>query len=283
MRNRKKFVSWKVLQKGSITLEATLVIPVFLFAMIALMYFFQIMFIQEKVSQGLWETAREASRYSCIYKDIGGGEKKEEDTNSKAIAKKWMDGALTGVRMGEYLPEDILDNSCIKGGSSGILYKSSILEKNEEIALTAIYQVEFPIMTNLLPTMNFVQQTKSRGFVGTNKIGLSKKEMEEQDIYVYVTKTGTVYHTTLTCSHINLGIACVTYNQAKEARNTGGGKYKSCQKCTKSSKVLDSSIVYITETGDRYHTNVECSGLIRDVRKVKLSELNGIGACQRCG
>lgn len=265
--------------QGSITLEATLVLPIFLFCVITLMYFFQVMLIQEKISQGLWETAKEASRYACIYEDVGGG---KGENNNKQTVKKWLSGALTGIRMSEYLSGDILENSCIKGGKSGILYKSSILEKDGDISLAALYQVDFPVMTTILPTLNFTQQVKSRGFIGTYKIGLSKKEMEEEDIYVYMTKTGTVYHTSLFCTHINLGIQSVSYENALAMRNRSGGKYKSCQKCTKSTSLSSQSNVYISDTGDRYHINLECSGLTRDVRKVKLSELSGVGACQRC-
>ncbi|MCI8407713.1 MAG: hypothetical protein HFJ09_00350 [Lachnospiraceae bacterium] len=265
--------------QGSVTLETTLVLPIFLFCVITLLYFFQIMLIQEKISQSLWETAKEASRYACIYKGVGG---KKQEGNSSQTAKKWVSGALTGIRMSQYLPEDILDNSCIEGGKAGILYKSSILEKDGDISLAALYQVKFPVMTNILPTLKFTQQVKNRGFIGTDKIGLSKKEMEEEDIYVYMTKTGTVYHTSLYCTHINLGIECVSYKNALAMRNRNGGKYKSCHKCTKSANVSDQTNVYISITGDRYHINLECSGLTRDVRKVKLSELNSVGACQRC-
>lgn len=265
---------------GSITLEATLVLPVFVFCIITLMYFFQIMLIQQRVSQGLWETAKEASRYACVYKGVTGG--KEGESSSKTTAKKWVSGALTALNMSKYLPEEILDNSCIQGGKYGIVYQSSIMQKDENISLAALYQVKFPVMTDLLPTLSFTQQVKSRGFVGTDKIGLTKKEMEDEDIYVYMTKTGTVYHTSLFCTHINLGIQSVSYAKSQEMRNKSGGKYKSCKKCAKSTSVSGQSTVYISDTGDRYHTDLECSGLTRDVRKVKLSELNGVAACQRC-
>lgn len=265
--------------QGSITLETTLILPIFLFCVITLMYFFQIILIQEKISQGLWETAKEASRYASVYENVGG---KKGDNDSKQTAKKWISGAFTGIRMAEYLPEEILENSCIKGGKTGIMYRSSILENGQDISLAALYEVKFPVMTNVLPSFNFIQQVKSRGFIGTYKIGLSKKEMEEEDIYVYMTKTGTVYHTSLFCTHINLGIECVSYENALTKRNRSGGKYKSCQKCTKSTKVSNQSNVYISDTGDRYHIQLECSGLTRDIKKVKLSELSGVGACQRC-
>lgn len=265
--------------QGSVTLETTLVLPIFLFCVLTLLYFFQIMLIQEKISQGLWETAKEASRYACVYEGVGG---KKGESDSSKTAKKWISGALTGVRMSGYLSGDILENSCIEGGKTGIIYKSSVLEKDGDISLAALYQVKFPVMTNILPTLEFTQQVKSRGFIGTNKIGLNEKEMKEEDIFVYMTKTGTVYHTSLNCTHINLGIECVSYKSSQAMRNQSGGKYKSCQKCAKSASVSDQTNVYVSNTGDRYHINLECSGLIRDVRKVKLSEINGVRACQRC-
>ncbi|MBQ3600751.1 MAG: hypothetical protein II992_06060 [Lachnospiraceae bacterium] len=265
--------------KGSITLETALILPFFLFAVLVFCYFFQIMFIQEQISQGLWETAKEASRYAVIYQDM----EESEESSAKDIAKKWGAGILVKTRMCSYVKDSLLDNSCICGGSNGVIYQARIYQGDYSIKLVATYWIEIPMFGSILPKLTMVQQVKTRGFVGTDKIGLSSEELEAEDIFVYVTDTGSVYHGSLGCSHLHLSIESTVFQDVNNLRNSGGGKYKPCDKCVKNVKLSPNSTIYITEDGDKYHKNLNCSGLIRNINKVKLSTLDNVRACQRCG
>ena len=96
---------------------------------------------------------------------------------------------------------------------------------------------------------------------------------------VYVTETGLVYHRDYHCTHLELSIHMVLQSEIESLRNEGGGKYHPCQHCMKGA----GGGVYITDTGDRYHSSLSCSGLKRTIYAVPLSEVAGKGACSRCG
>lgn len=107
-----------------------------------------------------------------------------------------------------------------------------------------------------------------------------KTDQEEQ--MVYVTETGTVYHKKLECSYLNLSVSHVSGSRIGGYRNQNGEKYSPCETCVKSQN--PAGIVYITDTGNRYHNLESCSGLKRTVRLVKCSEVNGsMHVCSRCG
>ena len=62
--------------------------------------------------------------------------------------------------------------------------------------------------------------------------------------------------------------------------NTSGKSYQACELCGKNNFV---SAVYITSYGTKFHTTINCSGLKRTVKSVPLSEVEGKGACSKCG
>lgn len=270
MKNRKK---------GSLTVEASLVLPIFLFAVVTFLYFFQIMWIQERVHFGLWETGKEFSKYGYVYDSVGitGMESDEYKTTTTNL----ISGVLTGERMKSYLPDAFLNQSCVVGGAGGIQYSTSAFEEENDICLVATYKVKIPVLYFLTPDYTIVQQVKTRGFVGTEEIGTS--EDDEDDIDVYVTDTGSVYHCSASCTHINLSIQATKFGNVSSLRNQYGGKYKACEKCVKNKTLSTKSKVYITTDGDRFHNSSGCSGLTRRVKKVKLSTLMGYGPCSRCG
>ena len=70
----------------------------------------------------------------------------------------------------------------------------------------------------------------------------------------------------------------ITQEQLDTARNSSGAKYYLCERCGKRS----GSGIYITDYGEKYHYDKNCSGLKRSIFSVPLSEVQDKGACSKC-
>ena len=108
---------------------------------------------------------------------------------------------------------------------------------------------------------------------------LQKEGNEESKEKVFVTAHGTVYHKSLKCTHLRLSVEQTTVTQAEARRNRYGAKYYACSCC----KSGVGAAVYITDTGNRYHARLSCSGLKRTIREIPLSEAGKRKACSKCG
>ena len=106
---------------------------------------------------------------------------------------------------------------------------------------------------------------------------IEEEDKNEDDTFVYVAENGSVYHTTESCSHLSLTISMVEYENLEDYRNESGGKYRACEKCGG-----EADVVFIAKEGDCYHSSRNCSGLKRNYKRVKLTEVN-LPACKRCG
>ena len=62
-------------------------------------------------------------------------------------------------------------------------------------------------------------------------------------------------------------------------RNADGGKYYPCEGCGGN----PDETVYITDYGDRYHTDINCSGLKRTVEEIDIKDVGDRGVCKKCG
>lgn len=106
------------------------------------------------------------------------------------------------------------------------------------------------------------------------------KERAEEDTIVYMTEHGTVYHKNRSCTHLSLSIQAIASVTVTEKRNESGERYYSCEYCGDRGFV---TVVFITSHGNRYHTTTKCQGLKRNVRSVRLSEVEGVNPCKKCG
>lgn len=102
--------------------------------------------------------------------------------------------------------------------------------------------------------------------------------LENEETYVYITPEGSVYHLTSKCTHLDLSVHLVTLTQAKTQKNQQGERYRKCELCKQEAGIF----VYITNEGNRYHSDRSCSGLKRTIRMVPLSSVPDRNCCHRC-
>ena len=97
---------------------------------------------------------------------------------------------------------------------------------------------------------------------------------------VYVTQYGEVYHTDPGCIYLNPQIRAVPASEIGNYRSGNGAMYYPCECC----KPGGNGIVYITKEGIRYHSDRNCSGLVRHVSKVETDVAkDSYRPCPICG
>ena len=239
--------------KAAMTVEAALVLPIFLFAMILMGYLGQMIRCQDEVQGALTRIAREASAEYGAFQSSG------VKSQAYYIAK-----------LSSYIP-----------GSVGkvTFFESHFMEEEDEIDLVAVYQMPTPFAIMGLGNFRFRQRVHTRAFTGVDRRG---KEEEPAEV-VYITNTGRVYHRTRDCTYLKLSISKVLYGDLKFLRNDSGGKYKPCVRCSKGRILVEKDVVWITSYGDRYHTSASCSGLKRKIKEIRLSEVGSRPPCSKCG
>lgn len=243
-------------KKGSITVEAAMAVPIFFLAVVSLLYLMEMMAIQTSIRSGLQYAGKQAAKEAAVVTVIMPS-RIESDVIHAVGAER-------------------LERSIVVGGSGGISCNRSRMSSKTGIGeLVVTYQVRLPIPVFGVQPVEYHEKMRIKAWTGYEKNGFEKND----DTTVYITETGLVYHKDYRCTHLELSIRMVAESELSSLRNVGGGKYYPCEHCMRSG----GGGVYITDTGDRYHSSLSCSGLKRTIYAVPLSEVIGKGACSRCG
>ncbi len=242
--------------QGSLTVEASLVLPIFLFATLSILYMNKFLLYHEQVQWMLTRIGREASLECAV----------AEDTILP-------DSLYLTAKARQYLKESDI---------SVTLLRSEFDEERKEIHLVADYQVKVPFPIMNLPRFTFSQQSVARAFVGVES-RRREEERENDDDMVYITRTGRVYHTTLQCTHLKLSISQVTYGDLDYLRSSGGGIYYPCEACAEGKNFHKEEDVFICNYGNRFHKFRSCSKLRRSIQEVSRSEVGNRLPCSTCG
>ena len=245
--------------KGYITVEACLVVPLFLFFMLALSGISMLLMAEAHIHQSLAEAAGSVAQYSYLENRV----LSEENTGIKKV----VDVALLSKQFRTYLGEDFYVEKMVLNGKNGIVLTSKEDRLNSKIfTVKASYlaKIKLPILGEF--HVKVINEVKQKAFLGFSKD-------EKPETYVYVTPNQSVYHKKRGCTHLILSV--------QKRNSSDRGHYKPCKLCAKENNNL--GMIYIAKTGNVYHYRKECSGLKRTVKRVRLSEVSGLSACSRCG
>lgn len=265
---------------GSLTIEASLGLTVFLLFMTALCQLFLVMQLQLRIQNALEQVGNEAAQYSYL-----SGQVTLWDSQSQLITEieeyllaELSEEALR-LRFLDVAGEEYLDHSVLENGTASISFdQSSILREHHRIKLVVSYRIRLPLSALGLGSFSLSQQSYRYAWLGDAAPERKRDENEEQ--MVYVAKNGQVYHLTLSCTYLNLSVHPVDYSRIAELRNDSGGKYYACERCRPGNT---SGTVYITNDGTRYHGDRECSGIRRNVTAIPISQVGDRRLCSRCG
>lgn len=260
--------------EGSMTLEAAFGLPLFLFAVINILFVVNMIGAQSRISAALHQTGNKMAFAGYVYE--------------RAVGNALPDG-LAGVAMThvyarnavlEYVGRDYLKTSCVVGGAAGISFAgSSVMETGDMIDLRVSYKVK-----PFSGIMGFSGFTLSQRYYGRAWTGYDVtqyvSDMEQNDPMVFITETGTVYHLDRGCIYLNPSVESVPALTVKERRNRSGGRYYPCGTCGAGTGIGQ---VFVTAQGSSYHSRLNCPALRRTIYTVPLSQTGGRGRCSKCG
>ena len=241
---------------GSVTIEASIGIPLFLFAAVCLLWLIEIHNIRLTIFSAAQNAAKSAAEQTALVPVL----------NTVKLKSDII----------ELVGEERIDRSLIKGGASGIsCWKSHVSPSAGEMEVFVDYSVRLPLQVFGNPSARLEEAFILSAWTGYQ----GGRDGAESGQIVYVTENEGVYHEDYSCSHLQLSIRYVPASELDEMRNDSGGRYHACEKCVFGPAMTG---VYITETGDRYHNSISCSGLKRTIRAVDRDEVSGLGGCSRC-
>lgn len=257
--------------KASMTVEACLILPVFLFAFLNIISIIELYRLQGNMSAAMHDTAKQMAIYGYEYKDI----RKKAAKTAESLGLTYLYAANKVVNT---LGTEYLNNSAIAGSTSSISWlKSEIMTKDDCIDLVAEYRIKPPIAIVGYGESVMYNRMRTRAWTGYDNANVKNSNNTEEQI-VYITPEGTAYHASRSCAYLKLSIIAVDSKFLSNERNENGEKYSSCEECGNSC----GSTVYITNYGNRYHASLSCSKLKRTILAVPLSQAGGRTPCMKC-
>lgn len=242
--------------KGSLTIEAAMTIPLFLFAVLCLIYLLEVQSIQFSVAAAAQNAGKKAAEKIPVVSILNPIQLKADMVNAIGAER--------------------IERSVIEGGVSGIRCLTSYYDTFDETVHIKIgYRIRLPFPGYLRTGPKIQEEFQIKAWTGYQHSGME----DGDDCIVYITDMGTVYHTDYHCSALKVTIKFIPSSELSGLRNEDGGRYYRCEKCVHGVAMAG---VYVTNYG-KYHNSLNCSGLKRSIRAVKISEVRGRRECNRCG
>lgn len=300
-RNRKEITGKRAVPfaSASMTVEAALVLPLFLFAGVILMVPFRILDVErqmqaivdsvgEEISQAAYlMTGDVDERSGSAVPAWGGGgsggvmEVMEGDKSSGTSAEKEL--RTTGAALAAY----VYAEGAVRRKAAELpverlsLAGSKILDDGETVNLIATYQMKLPFSVFSLSEVKRTNCCFLRAWVGGSGgtgDGTVLGGDTEDDPIVYVGRDSTRYHISASCHYLSNRLTAVAAEQAAHYRNKDGRAYTPCDRCGGQT----SGTVYLMPSGRHYHSSPSCSAIQAYVTAVHLSEVEHLGPCSYC-
>ena len=300
--------------KASLTVEAAIVLPIFIFACYAFLFFFYVINIQENLHNASTKACETVASYGYLIRYIENrgtelenekdkesnadyfkaGEEKEEklvssigDSDLARLIYCLTDALLIKSYVKKHMTIQNNLDLFIKGGFGGISFLgSNLYDEDDFVTIQMTYTVKPPVFSDILPGFPVVQCVRMHSFNGHEVAKKNSVPDEEQnEEVVFITESGSVYHTHSDCTYIKIVLDQVAYDTISSLKNESGSRYYPCEGCVKSKngQMEDlHSTVYITKHGTRYHISTSCSKIKRNIKQIKLSEVGSRKKCSKC-
>lgn len=261
-------------KRGSMTVEAAMVVPLFLFTVLNMFSAINYMAAHMRLQAAMHQTGLMLVRTGYAYHKLAEG----YEILESEIANIGFSHFYAKEKVIAHAGERFLDRVGISGGSEGILFLQSDIVNPECLDLVATYYTKVLFLEESFSGFGMVNRARMKVWTGYDNTAAGVGEQDGE--VVYITLEGEVYHVERSCTHLQLSVTKVPYADVAQYQNEDGAGYTLCERC---GMYEPAGSVYITQEGDRYHTTVSCGGLRRTVMAVYLEEVEGRRACSRCG
>lgn len=252
---------------ASITVEAAVSLPLFVFFSVALLMPMEWLNRQRQVHTAMESLGESWSQYLYALEEGGNGEEREyEALLSDMAAGLWLKGKLS------------------KYAENVVIKRAEVPDASGYIYMEAEFKEEIPFFSG--PGSGVLMKTavKRRSWIGLNgklkEKGTGSGEEESEDTVVYVGASMGRYHWYRDCHYISNQYEAVPFDQIMNRKNSFGSRYTACARCAKRGDSAET--VYVTGGGEHYHLDKSCTAMVSYVRSLPLDEAGHLGACSYC-
>ncbi|KAB0576199.1 hypothetical protein EI53_01979 [Fusobacterium naviforme] len=281
--------------RASLTLEAALVLPLFLFMMYLLILPMRMM-DSARAMQQLCEAVCQDTAEACYLlqaenssdaSDQTAGATDSADSDSADIRAREQHtagarsgrssalhrsaAALAALRASTEIEDAFIEN--IRS------HRSSCLSDGETITIVLDYDYHLPFSVFGLSSIPQTVTASRRAWIGRNPAGQSSDSNNTEGTLVYIGKSSTRYHSSAGCHYLSNELRAVPYHAIASERNSGGSRYHACPRCAKG---VSAGTVYIMPSGSAYHANTDCSAIRAYAQLVPKSSVEHLGPCSYC-
>lgn len=268
---------------GSLTVEASLVMPLFIFAIVSIIQIMIFMNVQLKLQSSLYNQTMKVAGYSFLTESVEQCLPQEISKDDYKAAVSIIENGITEVLVKSMVINDLGDDffnlPWISGGKNGIniIFSAGAGERNIDVILS--YKLKFMYNFLGIGSVNIVARANISKWTGVTRI--EKPDDEKKDTEnVFVTKNGTVYHIYRDCTYLAVKLTKIKYSDVDDRRNKSGGKYYPCSSCIKN--IADMNYVYISQYGECYHADDKCKTIYHNILEVSKDEVSDRKLCSKC-
>lgn len=273
----------KFLNAG-MTVEASIVLPLFLFFIFNVLFLLDVIRLQSSVTAALQQTGDKICEYAW-YREYAAGSG-EEGIQIPQAAGDILSLAYVSGEVRNQLGSSYMNSTCLRGGSGGISYLNSrVLSGNDIVEINADYRTRpfIPVLSG--PDFSIRSTYYGHAWTGY-AIGSGEggqpgegQTAEENKRYI-VAENGVVYHTDPDCVYLKPHVHEADASDLGHLRANDGSIYHPCEYCHPS----PSGKVYITPDGNRYHSSPDCSRITRTTHEETAEEAQAhLRPCPKCG
>lgn len=287
---------------ASLTLEAALALPLFLFAMYILILPMRMLRtsrsmqtaceeVCQAAAQGIYVIRAGTSAAEAVPEAAGAAETiarlaglssgSGETRDSASGSADLIRGYLTGNALGAYAAQRAKAAAGDGYAEHVLSLRSSCLSDGETITLTLDYDYRLPFTVLGLGSIHQSVTASRRAWLGADPAWDPSKTAEaaDEDPIVYVGRDSTRYHRTASCHYLSNNMTPVPFSTVSLQRNRFGKSYAPCARCARG---VTGGTVYILDGGTSYHADAGCSALAAYARAVRLSTVSHLGKCSYC-